>query len=457
MKRMVIFAKAVPQGLIPKKIYTKNGVNRTYYVRPYSTQSPDTRRTVQGVQALSDVKSWGKNPIADQLIAGDLHSVAFLKQLEQEAAVHMKPEMWKDPVGKGPRTLKRITQPFLLEDIQRGLDLSNSGDRNMELKLVEAYSLDYDHPGFEQRLEEIGNERLYYHGVNKGRAAASIATGLKTPKQVGSTTGQMFGPGIYFARDSDKSAQYIGFDMNRSDEVGVLLECVVALGNPLELRDANPDIDADEEGNLILKHNPEADLDTPYGEWISTQWEDPDEGLHTYSNLKELNPREVLQKLGNPKMAPMASRALKNLRKEYADRNPDEYQAATEFLKAYKGDWGWSNIHLSPLTLSTPLGMMIAGEEWLKQNRPRAHTGDFLRILRAVGQQASDQCEEHYRTAYQQKWQELKAEVKPSDAPTYHSVHARAQKYGLASDEFVVYSPNQVKIKRVLLVQRSKT
>lgn len=231
-----VAAKALPSHLVPRIVVRKDGRRQRYWVDP--ALDPNAQpATPEQVTALATIRSWDRHPLAKHLTPDDMASAQLLAQLGKDATREFEPGDWRDPIGGGVRHLKQVTDPHELADIQDRLDGSAS-HRGRNVKLLSAYDLVYDHDGFDAASAEIGNVRMLYHGVNSGRAAAVIATGLKTPTVVGSITGQMFGPGIYFADSSTKSAQYIAQRYTTGRARGVLLECDVALGKPKDTMEA---------------------------------------------------------------------------------------------------------------------------------------------------------------------------------------------------------------------------
>ena len=97
-------------------------------------------------------------------------------------------------------------------------------------------------PGY--RGSGLGNRFLLFHGSRTSNLAGILSQGLWIAPPEAPVTGYMFGKGVYFADMSSKSANYCF--ATRSNPVGLLLLCEVALGQSLEL------VDADYEAGLKL-------------------------------------------------------------------------------------------------------------------------------------------------------------------------------------------------------------
>lgn len=195
---------------------------------------PFRDKAVEEIAAeLLEVVNWGKiNAVAANVEASDVDSALFLSLLGQWSNHgSFTPADLKDPVG-GHRTISRCDEATEAE-IQAQIG-NTERNHNFGLELLAAFDLEYEHLGFDERAAKVGNvrQRLYHSGRNQ-RMLSAVTTGLKTPNQVGSVTGAMFGPGIYFADVASKSAQYLGEAFTNRDDntVGVLFECDVVLGN----------------------------------------------------------------------------------------------------------------------------------------------------------------------------------------------------------------------------------
>lgn len=108
------------------------------------------------------------------------------------------------------------------------------------------YSLDVldifevDRKGERQMFEPfkaLHNRQLLWHGSRTTNFAGILSQGLRIAPPEAPVTGYMFGKGIYFADMVSKSANYCR--TSKSDPIGVLLLCEVALGNMHELTNAD--------------------------------------------------------------------------------------------------------------------------------------------------------------------------------------------------------------------------
>lgn len=76
----------------------------------------------------------------------------------------------------------------------------------------------------------VGNETLLWHGSRMANFVGILSQGLRIAPPEAPVTGYMFGKGIYFADMVSKSANYCY--AHGSDNIGLLLLCRVALGEP---------------------------------------------------------------------------------------------------------------------------------------------------------------------------------------------------------------------------------
>ncbi|XP_044587584.1 poly [ADP-ribose] polymerase-like isoform X2 [Cotesia glomerata] len=86
-------------------------------------------------------------------------------------------------------------------------------------------------------MDQIGNKKLLWHGTKTENIASILSEGFKVPHKP--SHGRMFGHGIYFSNSVSKAANYCG--CNRENSEGYLLLCEVALGNTMELYEAETD------------------------------------------------------------------------------------------------------------------------------------------------------------------------------------------------------------------------
>jgi poly [ADP-ribose] polymerase len=89
---------------------------------------------------------------------------------------------------------------------------------------------DVDKEGEEQRFtKEIDNHMLLWHGSRLTNWVGILSQGLRIAPPEAPVSGYMFGKGVYFADMVSKSANYCF--TSRTNNIGILLLCKVALGN----------------------------------------------------------------------------------------------------------------------------------------------------------------------------------------------------------------------------------
>lgn len=78
-------------------------------------------------------------------------------------------------------------------------------------------------------FQKLHNRQLLWHGSRTTNYVGILSQGLRIAPPEAPVTGYMFGKGVYFADMVSKSANYCR--TSRSDSVGFLLLCEVALGD----------------------------------------------------------------------------------------------------------------------------------------------------------------------------------------------------------------------------------
>ena len=78
-------------------------------------------------------------------------------------------------------------------------------------------------------FEKLHNRYLLWHGSRTTNFAGILSQGLRIAPPEAPSTGYMFGKGVYFADTVSKSAECCF--ASKSNPVGLLLLCEVALGN----------------------------------------------------------------------------------------------------------------------------------------------------------------------------------------------------------------------------------
>lgn len=120
---------------------------------------------------------------------------------------------------------------------------SRARNHDFRLKVVNAYHLrQHNAPKFDA---SPGNVQLLYHGSRNANLVGILSSHLKLPTALPNSVhkaGAMFGPGIYFASESTKSANYafarFGGTRNLSDNA-FLFVAEVALGRVFRREDAH--------------------------------------------------------------------------------------------------------------------------------------------------------------------------------------------------------------------------
>ncbi|NP_001191521.1 poly-(ADP-ribose) polymerase I [Aplysia californica] len=82
-------------------------------------------------------------------------------------------------------------------------------------------------------FKDLHNRMLLWHGSRTTNFAGILSQGLRIAPPEAPVTGYMFGKGVYFADMVTKSANYCR--TSKTDNIGVMLLCEVALGNMYEL------------------------------------------------------------------------------------------------------------------------------------------------------------------------------------------------------------------------------
>ncbi len=88
--------------------------------------------------------------------------------------------------------------------------------------------------------DNTGNKKLLWHGTKAENIVGILQTGFRIAPKFAERTGAMFGEGIYFADQFDKSYQYSNSGAHRSSKKTkptrrYMLLCEVALGNQKKL------------------------------------------------------------------------------------------------------------------------------------------------------------------------------------------------------------------------------
>lgn len=130
----------------------------------------------------------------------------------------------------------------LFEDICHIVQNTHGHTHNeYKLEVLELFKVERD--GEDERFkkyQDVNNHQLLWHGTRLTNFVSILSSGLKIAPPEVPHTGYMFGKGIYFADIVSKAANYCRTD--RTNNVGLLLLCEVALGLTFNLYEANTDI-----------------------------------------------------------------------------------------------------------------------------------------------------------------------------------------------------------------------
>merc|ERR1712133_236067 len=119
--------------------------------------------------------------------------------------------------------------------------LSTHADTHSQYRMAVEELFSLEKPSETENFMDCGNKQLLFHGSRLSNWAGILGQGLRIAPPEAPVTGYMFGKGVYFADMSSKAANYCF--PTRSQPVGLLLMCEVALGDTNQL--VNADYNAD--------------------------------------------------------------------------------------------------------------------------------------------------------------------------------------------------------------------
>ncbi len=137
--------------------------------------------------------------------------------------------------------VKHINDPRIIEKIQNEITRSKARNHNFGLRVVNVYAVRlHNEPAFDP---SPGNIQTLYHGSRNAHLVGILSSHLKLPHKLGNgvtKAGAMFGPGLYFANNSTKSANYSfaafsGGPANKRDSAYLFL-ADVSLGRIYEVQ-----------------------------------------------------------------------------------------------------------------------------------------------------------------------------------------------------------------------------
>ena len=134
--------------------------------------------------------------------------------------------------------IKNVTEKQM-EYVKDKIAKSHANNHNYKLKVLNAFKVNQKNsPEFD---DTIGHNTNLFHGTRAENILGILSSNLKLPNTLNGVvkTGAMFGPGLYFANNCTKSANYsFGYWSNSNFNKAYLLICKVALGNVYEVEKA---------------------------------------------------------------------------------------------------------------------------------------------------------------------------------------------------------------------------
>ncbi|XP_027009409.2 poly [ADP-ribose] polymerase 2 isoform X2 [Tachysurus fulvidraco] len=162
----------------------------------------------------------------------------------------------ENPLDKNYRSLKCLLQPLEshtpeYQEIVRYLRSTHAAThKDYTMTVLDIFRVERDGEK-DNFLSDRHNRMLLWHGSRLSNWVGILSQGLRVAPPEAPVTGYMFGKGIYFADMSSKSANYCF--CSRKNNVGLLLLSEVALGNCIELLDANYNADKLPSGKHSIK------------------------------------------------------------------------------------------------------------------------------------------------------------------------------------------------------------
>ena len=187
---------------------------------PLIKTAQEVKKKLELLEALSDIQ------VALKILSS-----------AQDTSVH--------PIDRKYEQLKIDIEPMKKKSnewkmVEKSIKSTHAATHNLyNMEVLDLFSLDKSSET--EQFKNLGNSRLLYHGSRLSNWAGILGHGLKIAPPEAPVTGYMFGKGVYFADMSSKSANYCY--PTRSQPVGLLLICEVALGEANKL--VNADYNAD--------------------------------------------------------------------------------------------------------------------------------------------------------------------------------------------------------------------
>ena len=132
--------------------------------------------------------------------------------------------------------LTHVTDAHEIGLIRSYLDSNKGATHHWKLKINNIYSIDKaTEKAHFAKWNSLHNRQLLWHGTGIANAVGILKTGFRINPTGVVYAGKMFGDGLYFANASSKSAGYM---RAIAGEPGILFLCEIALGNMMELGQA---------------------------------------------------------------------------------------------------------------------------------------------------------------------------------------------------------------------------
>lgn len=120
--------------------------------------------------------------------------------------------------------------------VENKIKTSHASNHHYTLKVLNAFKVEQKNaPDYDANR---GHDTMLFHGTRAENVLGILSTNLKLPNTIKGVvkTGAMFGPGLYFANNCTKSANYsFGYWSGSNFNKAYLFICKVALGNVKEV------------------------------------------------------------------------------------------------------------------------------------------------------------------------------------------------------------------------------
>ena len=186
---------------------------------PIIRSAPEVKKKLELLETLSDIQ------VALKILSSVQDNVNPIDSKYNQLKIDIS------PMDKKTKEWKAV---------EKSIKSTHASTHNLySMDVIDLFSLDKNTES--KNFKDCGNTRLLYHGSRLSNWAGILGNGLKIAPPEAPVTGYMFGKGVYFADMSSKSANYCY--PTRSQPVGLLLICEVALGDTNQLVDADYNAD----------------------------------------------------------------------------------------------------------------------------------------------------------------------------------------------------------------------